>query len=251
MDHSYNSGAASKAYQSFLNSVDGQIFRNILGKSFMDRMPVNAGHKQPVRVLDAGCGDGWLAGLMAAQSPDIHACDAGEPLIEIAQQKYPAVQFTVCDLNKPLPYEASYFDIVTASMVLHDVEDELATLQNIAAVLKPEGKLLASIVNPYYGYPIGEWKRGLWGRLLRKKPALRLARFYNQMMGQSRPSFEWRPGLGSHFTPLSAHIHAASQARLTLTDMHDISADKDSPHYNLTYQLYRFPIILLLEFTKQ
>lgn len=255
MNHAYQSNEASRAYTDFLKSDDGVIFREVIGKAFLAQL-INLKQLQntPVHILDAGCGDGWLAGLIVSKGifdmTEVHACDAGEPLIESAKEKFPNVQFTVCDLNKSLPYQKESFDVVTASMVIHDVEDELATLKNLAEVLKPGGKLLASIVNPYYGYPIGEWKRGIIGRLLMKKPSLRLARFYNQMAKQDRPNFEWRKNLGSHFTPLSTHITNASQAGLALTALEDIYSQADSPTYNLTYQLHRFPIILLLEFTK-
>jgi SAM-dependent methyltransferase len=131
------------------------------------------------------------------------------------------------------------------------VENETATLQNLARVLKPGGTLVASIVNPYYGYPIGEWKRGIWGRLLGRKPHLRLAREYNELAKNARPNFEWRPHLGSNFTPLSHHMRAAREAGFVLTDLIDITSAEDSRDYNLTYQLHRFPIILLLTFTKQ
>lgn len=294
MNHAYNSSESSTAYEQFLESVDGKIFRDVVGKDFLGALDrglsldsgfptqsagqAQAGMTKKIRILDAGCGDGWLAGIMSGPPPNIggvrggidqekatppnlpysrgginaevHACDAGEPLIKLAKEKFPEVQFSVCDLNQPLPYQKESFDVVTASMVIHDVEDELAALKNMAEVLKPGGKLLASIVNPYYGYPIGEWKRGIMGRLLNKKPSLRLARFYNQMMHQNRPNFEWRKNLGSHFTPLSTHITNASQAGLVLTGLKDIQSETDSPTYNLTYQLHRFPIILLLEFTK-
>ena len=263
MNHAYNSAESSTAYRHFLDSADGNIFQDVVGQAFLFHLQRTQPQSQPMHILDAGCGDGWLAGLLAQGeslgssyprtplgSLKVHACDAGEPLIKIAREKFPNVQFTVCDLNKPLPYQKESFDVVTASMVIHDVEDELATLKNLAEVLKPGGRLLASIVNPYYGYPIGEWKRGIVDRLLNKKPSLRLARFYNQMMKQNRPNFEWRKNLGSHFTPLSTHITNASQAGLALTGLNDIYSETDSPTYNLTYQLLRFPLILLLEFTK-
>jgi SAM-dependent methyltransferase len=131
MDHSYNNDGASKAYRDFLSSVDGQIFRDTLGKTFLERVSVNLTPEQPARILDAGCGDGWLAGLLIDGYPHarVHACDAGAPLIEDAKNRFPNVEFTTCDLNKPLPYEQNFFDLICASMVIHDVEDELATLQ--------------------------------------------------------------------------------------------------------------------------
>lgn len=256
MNHAYNSSASSSAYEQFLASPNGQIFRNVIGKAFLDILTALPTANAHTNILDAGCGDGWLAGLIAKshlgnEAVKVHACDAGEPLITSAKTRYSDVEFTVCDLNTPLPYQKSYFDVVTASMVIHDVEDEVATLQNIFSVLKPGGKLLATIVNPYYAYPIGEWKRGITGRLLMKKPKLLLARFYNEMMRKNRPSFEWRPNLGSHFTPLSTHISNAKKAGFALTALEDIQSTTDSANYDLVYQLHRFPIILLLEFTKQ
>ena len=254
MNHAYNSDAASRAYQDFLASEDGKLFRQILGREFTRALLANQStHTDSTStILDAGCGDGWLAGLLSEQFPSakIHACDAGEPLITTAKQTYPQVQFSVCDLNQPLPYENNMFDVACASMVLHDVSDEAATLTNIAHTLKPNGTLYASIVNPYYGYPVGEWKRGIVGRLLGQKPKLRLARAYNVLAREARPNFEWREHLGSHFTPLAAHMTTARTAGLVVSNITDITSTADSDTYNLTYQLHRFPIILLLEFKK-
>lgn len=277
MNHAYSSSEASQAYEQFLGSEDGRIFREVLGNAFshaifstvpklssnenMDSgLPaafglMETGMTKHITLLDAGCGDGWLVGnVTSKQNNNItisgYGCDAGAPLIAHAQKQYPAVAFTVCDLNQPLPYQPEQFDVICASMVLHDVTDEAATLKNLAVVLKPGGRILASIVNPYYGYPIGEWKRGLVGRLLGRKPTLKLARAYNQLSRDERPSFEWRPHLGSHFTPLSHHIASATAAGLVLTDLTDLASNEDSSAYTLTYQLHRFPIILLLELTK-
>lgn len=209
-------------------------------------------NEKSIQILDAGCGDGWLAGVLKENFPEcrICACDAGEPLIMEAKKKFPKVEFSVHDLNSPLPYPDNSFDLITASMVIHDTENELAVMQNFARILKPSGSVIASIVNPYYGFPVGAWKRGIWGRLLGRKPKLKLIREYNRLAQEDRPSFEWRPHLGSHFTPLSRHIEAANKAGLLLTNLVDITSPQDSATYNLTYQLHRFPIILLLKFQK-
>jgi hypothetical protein len=45
-------------------------------------------------------------------------------------------------------------------------------------------------------------------------------------------------------------VSNAAKAGLALTGLTDLSSAADSNSYNLTYQLHRFPIILLLEFTK-
>ncbi|MBP9686773.1 MAG: class I SAM-dependent methyltransferase [Candidatus Doudnabacteria bacterium] len=289
MNHAYNSSETSQAYEQFLASEDGRIFREVIGNAFVYRISSvipefsalgkypessskvildsgstfaeamtdmsGAGTTKQIAILDAGCGDGWLVGnITSKQYNNItirgYGCDAGAPLIAHAQKQYPNAQFTVCDLNTTLPYKPEQFDVVCASMVLHDVADETATLKNFSTVLKPDGRIFASIVNPYYGYPIGEWKRGILRKLLGWKPGLKLARAYNILARQQQPSFEWRPNLGSHFTPLSHHITAAKAAGLVLTSLTDLTSTTDSDTYNLTYQLHRFPIILLLEFSK-
>jgi len=57
-------------------------------------------------------------------------------------------------------------------LLLHNLENQQQAYDNFYNLLKPTGRLLVVTVNPYYGYPVGVWKRGLVGRLFNKNRSL-------------------------------------------------------------------------------
>ncbi|GAA2173868.1 class I SAM-dependent methyltransferase [Agrococcus versicolor] len=102
------------------------------------------------RVLDAGCGSGPLAAELIARGAEVTGFDSSPAMIELARRRLgPAVPLTVQDLSRPLPFEDEAFDDVVASLVLHYLEDWDAPLAEIRRVLKPGGRLIASINHPF------------------------------------------------------------------------------------------------------
>lgn len=245
MNNAYNNTTSAQSYQAFLNSADGKIFQKIIFESILARLDKN----QDVQVLDAACGNGWLAKKLADEGFKVQGCDASEPLITSAKQKFPGVGFQAINLESKLPYTDGSLDAVVLSMALHDLQNQKAALSNLNKILKPKGKVIATIVNPYYGFPVGVWKRGLINFILRKQPLLKLAKAYN-LLTKDDKNFSWKHNLNSNFTPLSAHINNILATRYKITYLQDIKSNEDSNSFNLAYQLHRFPVILLLEFEK-
>jgi SAM-dependent methyltransferase len=252
MDNAYRSPQKSQAYQDFLGSSQGQEFQAVLGEAFLKAVTNSVAKTENFSLLDAGCGDGWLAQKIFQHFPSaqISGFDLSQPLIDKAKRLAPQINFQTADLNLPFPFEPASFDIVLASMVLHDTDNEIAALKNLAASLKPGGTLLASIVNPYYGYPVGEWKRGLWGFLFRQRPKLKLNRSYNRLAQLPKVSFAWRENLHSYFTPLSRHLEAIKQAGMYLESLDELSSQSRGTEYGLGFQLYQYPILLLMQLRK-
>ena len=242
--NSYNSTEGAKQYLAFINSEDGLIEQKVLLDAISPRLDANNGQT----ILDAGCGQGWLAGKLSEKYKNIYGCDASEFLVAEAKKNYPVPQFVTADLTKTLPYDQEFFHSVVVNMALHDVSNPAAALKNIFAVLKPGGRLIMTIANPYYAYPVGVWKRGIIGRLLFQKPKLKI-RPYNLLRTEDR-KFKWGNFLTPYFYPLSEQINTALSAGFALTHYDDLAVSHDSPKFNLQYQLYRFPYILLLEFKK-
>ncbi len=242
---SYNSQLGSRQYEDFTNSESGQFQQKIL----LDYILASLDRNPKQKILDAGCGSGWLTHALAGLFADVCGCDASAELIAYAKNKYPKQEFLVCDLTANLPFEKNSVDAIVANMSLHDMDNVPQALENFKLITKPGGKLVITISNPYYSLPVGVWKRGILGRLLLKKPKL-LLRPYFYFKNKTDRKFGWGDNITSHFYSLAEYINWAVDNGFALTQMREIQAKTDSPNFNLQYQLYRFPYILLLEFKK-
>lgn len=242
---SYDNAEGAQNYLDFLASQDGQFFRYILHDAFAKRL----GENKDQKILDVACGPGWLSAEVAKTYPNIQACDGSKFLLDHARKTYPNLKFTEVDLNNRLPYEDNEFDTLIMSMAAHDVEDQVKTFTELRRILKPGGKLMLTMVNPYYAYPVGVWKRGIIGRLLVRKPRL-LVRPYHWLAGKDSRNFTFNKTLECYFYKLSEHLNRITDSGFSLTHMEDLESKEDSPDYNLKYRLHRFPVIIYLEFTK-
>lgn len=103
------------------------------------------------RVLDAGCGDGYLARVLAARGAKVTGIDLSPRLIEIARSKDPdgAIEYRAADLSQRLPEIEGRFDAVASYLVLNDVVDYRGFTATIASALRPSGRLVLALNNPY------------------------------------------------------------------------------------------------------
>lgn len=247
---SYDNAEGAKNYIDFLNSEDGLFFRKILHESFAERLGnASLPENRDQKILDVACGPGWLSAELVKQYPNVQACDGSKEFLHYARSNFPQVQFTHADLNSPLPYEDNEFDCLVMSMAAHDVEDQVKTFSELRRILKPGGKLMLTMVNPYYAYPVGVWKRGIIGRLLMRKPRL-LVRPYHWLAKKHTRNFTFNKTLECYFYKLSEHFNRITEAGFTFTHMKDLESLNDSNSYNLQYRLHRFPVIVYIEFNK-
>lgn len=102
-------------------------------------------------VLDAGCGDGYLARVLAARGAHITGMDLSPSLIAQARARDPhgAITYHCADLSQPQPEYAAAFDAVASYLVLNDVANYQGFIATLAAVLKPGGQLVLALNNPY------------------------------------------------------------------------------------------------------
>lgn len=232
-------------YLEFLNSNNGEIQQQVLYRAIKQRLADN----QQAIILDAGCGPGWLCGLLKKKFDTIFACDSSEFFINFARTNYSGVDFKVASLNNSLPYQPNAFNFVILNMVAPDLSNLDGAFKNVAVVLKTGGKLLITIPNPKLTYPAAEWKRNLLDVLLLRKPKLKIKNPPNSGQKIQR-EFGQGVKIDSYYYTLENYITAAKYGGLKLVDTIEIKSQIDSPEFDLNYQLYRYPLILLLEFTK-
>lgn len=108
-----------------------------------------AGDVAGLRVLDAGCGSGPLTVALRDRGAEVVGFDASARMLDLARGRLgDEVDLRVHDLAEPLPYDDAVFDLVTASLVLHYLEDWSGPLAELRRVLRPGGRLLVSINHP-------------------------------------------------------------------------------------------------------
>jgi ubiquinone/menaquinone biosynthesis C-methylase UbiE len=99
-------------------------------------------------VLDAGCGSGRLAVLIARRRPDLHVrgIDLEPGMVKVAalraeqQDLASRVQFTAADLaDLPLPDDSA--DLIVSTASLHHWADVDAVIASLGRVLRPGGQL--------------------------------------------------------------------------------------------------------------
>lgn len=96
------------------------------------------------RVLDVGCGDGTIAGLLSGQAQAVTAIDRNPRLVEAARERlagHTHVTVTQADMHG-LPYEDDAFDTVVLLSVLTHTERPRVALAEAARVCVPGGRIL-------------------------------------------------------------------------------------------------------------
>ena len=109
------------------------------------------GEVSGLKVLDAGCGEGYLSRILAQQGAQVTGIDMASRAVEIARTKALADQITyeVADLSQPQPAYQGTFDLITSYFVLNDVADNRGFLATLGAMLKRAGRLVLLMNNPY------------------------------------------------------------------------------------------------------
>ncbi|MCZ7567634.1 MAG: class I SAM-dependent methyltransferase [Ardenticatenaceae bacterium] len=102
------------------------------------------------KVLDVGCGTGTLAVAIKSQvgASEVHGIDASPEMIQVAKEKSAKngsdIDFRVA-LIEAIPFPDASFDLVTSSLMLHHLPDDLKAkgFLEIRRVLKPGGRFMA------------------------------------------------------------------------------------------------------------
>ncbi len=116
---------------------NAQTFVSEYGKGLITFIPQKGNQK----ILDLGCGTGDLTWeIEQAFSCNVIGIDYSEEMIIKAKEKYPTLDFSVCDACK-IPF-TNKFDIIFSNAVFHWIPDQYTLHQSIYHALKPDGMLI-------------------------------------------------------------------------------------------------------------
>jgi SAM-dependent methyltransferase len=138
-------------YDSFAEAYAAETEANLInGYYTRPAMLALAGDVAGRRILDAGCGAGPLFAALRDGGALVTGIDKSAGMLALARRRLgDDADLQVAELGRPLPFPDGAFDDVTASLVLHYLEDWGPALAELRRVLKPGGRLIVSVDHPF------------------------------------------------------------------------------------------------------
>ncbi|GAA3206482.1 class I SAM-dependent methyltransferase [Dactylosporangium siamense] len=138
---------------------DGDFAKRHLINPVLLRM---LGDLQGQRVLDAGCGNGYLSRILARRGAQIVGVEPGQSQFEFAVEQETSapqgIQYVQADLCA-LPDLGAPFDAVVSSMVLPAVPDWTGAMRACVQALKPGGLFVFTVNHPCYEQLWPTWRQ--------------------------------------------------------------------------------------------
>jgi len=190
-------------------------------------------------VLDAGCGEGIVSRSLVGMATRVVGIDIVPQLIAYARARdlTQSITYEVHDLSCPLPPYHHTFDLIVSNLVLNDVPDYRGFITTLSATLKPSGRIVLSLNNPY-------------SALLREKVD-------NYFDTEAVAQYVFGPATYFHRT-MEEYFHAFHEADLVLGRLYDVHMTEamvaQLPEKNRHFPWYsfyhRFPFMLILDLIK-
>src|ERR1700722_8846655 len=115
--------------------ADNGRFVALLAESLVEALNPKAGE----RILDLGCGDGYLTQRLAASGAIVVGVDTSPQMVAAAKERGGDAR---CVSGEALPFDRQ-FDAVFSNAALHWMRDQDAVFQGVHRALKPGGRFVA------------------------------------------------------------------------------------------------------------
>jgi ubiquinone/menaquinone biosynthesis C-methylase UbiE len=121
------------------------------------------------RILDFGCGNGRLLGILQDKNSEYYGVDISQKLIDLAKIKYPqfAQNFSKISGQPSLAFPDEFFNNIVSIAVFHHLPNKhfrLAIVKELFRVTKPGGKIIIAVWNLWQP----KYKKYIWKNLIRK-----------------------------------------------------------------------------------
>lgn len=106
------------------------------------------------KILEVGCGNGYLSRLLARKGAEVTAVDLSQKLLDYAilkERKKPlGINYLQRSASNLRGIKNELFDVVVSNMSLMDVKDAKNAIKEISRVLKKNGRFIFSINHPVF-----------------------------------------------------------------------------------------------------
>lgn len=106
-----------------------------------------------LKVLEVGCGEGFIARALWRAGATVTACDIAPELIEIAKQKDGDIEYRTSRAEDLSWSKTCTYDVVVAVLTLQNMEKIEPVFQEISRVLKKNGRCVFVLNHPAFRIP--------------------------------------------------------------------------------------------------
>jgi SAM-dependent methyltransferase len=191
-----------------------------------------AGDVSGLHVLDAGCGEGRFARMLAQRGARVTAFDFSARMVELAAQREResplGIYYFEADMADLSALADGTFDLAVAYLSLIDVDRYEQATREIARVLVPGGRFIASLVHPCFVTPDSAWVPREPGTVP-VRDSDRLYRSVDNYFPESVVRFRMWPTAPAetvnYHRPISHYAHAFRHAGLLIRDIIEPTPD--------------------------
>ena len=109
-----------------------------------------AGDVSGVKLLDAGCGTGYLCKQLSDRGAVVTGVDIAERMIAIARRRHPSLDFRVDSCTELRSVGDAEFDLVISNYVLMDIPDLEAAMHAFSRILRTGGRAVLVFSHPCF-----------------------------------------------------------------------------------------------------
>lgn len=121
------------------------------------------------RILDAGCGEGYLSRILARKGAEVVAVDYSRTMLDIARRRTPGelpIEYFYGNCEDLHFLKSETFDSIVSNMVLQDLADYEKALEEMYRLLVKGGFCILSIMHPCFTTPECGWVKNENGKKL-------------------------------------------------------------------------------------
>ncbi len=220
----------------------------LVTRSLKQMLPDLAGRK----ILDAGCGDGYYTKILNDWGAgEVLGVDGSPKMIELAQAKFPNLNFEIADLLQPWRSKKSTFDFIVANLLFNSLSDLNIFLTESNRVLKKQGGLIVSVLHPTFNSTVTRLTKSWWAKLSLGFSKAQTINYFDHS-NQWRKDSKSTRNLPFYHRTLEEYSQAFKQAGFKIDEMlepHELPSDflRQNPKLEYATRLPRFLFFKLVK----